>query len=311
MPETILVPLDGSPTAAVALPVAKTLARTVHADLLLLRVVRDEDQGPERDRREMEDAQRSLARIAAELAGTGLQVSTLVRRGAAAEEILGAAAERRANLVVMATHGRSGLPRAALGSVAERVLAGSPAPVVLVRPGGRRVAHVRTVLVPVDGTPGGALALSAALGLARAAGARIVLLDIAVPVPLWLFASEGGALLAGTIDPSWDLDAQRAAATYVDRLARRISQAGVEAEGRAEIGDPTEVIAAVAEQVSADLVVMSTHALSGPARALLGSVADGVVRTCGRPVLLVRREHQVAGAALGPTTAEPAAAAPA
>lgn len=99
------------------------------------------------------------------------------------------------------------------------------------------------------------MALSAALGLAKAGGARVVLLEVAVPVLLWLFASEGGTLLAANVDPSWDTEAREAAAAYVGGLARRIGQTGLQAEGRAEIADPTKVIAATAEQVGADLVV--------------------------------------------------------
>ena len=287
----IVVPLDGSPTAAAALPAARTLAKAAQADVLLVRVAPATDEGPEQGR-QVAEAERSLARVATELAGAELRVSTQVRHGAAAEEIVGATREQHGDAVVMATHGRSGLPRALLGSVAERVVASSPVPVLLVRPGGQRMTRLETLLVPVDGTPGGALALSAAIGLARAAGARIVLLEVAVPVPLWLFASEGGALLAANVDPSWDTQAQEAAATYVGGLARRIGQTGLEAEGRAEIGDPTAVVAATADQVGADLVVMSTHALTGPARAVLGSVAGGVVRTAGRPVLLIRRDRR-------------------
>jgi len=287
----ILVPLDGSPMTTSGLPLVQTLARTTHAAVVLLHVMPFSEGVPAPDRQAIEDAERLIGRIAAELRRGGLQVATYVRRGVVADQILAAARDGHVDLVVMATHSRAGLQRAVLGSVTERVLSESPAPVLLVRPGGHRATRIETLLVPVDGAPGAAIALSAATGLARTSGARMVLLDVAMPVPLWVFASEQGAALVAELDPSWDHEARNAAAGYVEGLARCLRLAGIAAEGRSEIGDPTQVIAAVAEQVGADMVVMSTHALSGSARTMLGSVADGVARTCGHPVLLVRRDR--------------------
>ncbi len=68
----------------------------------------------------------------------------------------------------MATRGRSGLQRAIIGSVAERTLVASPVPVLLQRPGGKRVKVIKRLLVPVDGSPGGALAQCAGVSLNRA-----------------------------------------------------------------------------------------------------------------------------------------------
>jgi nucleotide-binding universal stress UspA family protein len=93
------------------------------------------------------------------------------------------------------------------------------------------------------------------------------------------------------IDPLWDDESQASAQRYVDGLAARLQEAGVRAEGRALVGDVAATIAQTAAQVDADLIVMSTHALTGPARAVLGSVADEVVRIAHHPVLLVQREH--------------------
>ncbi|WP_410964928.1 universal stress protein, partial [Salmonella sp. SAL04286] len=79
----------------------------------------------------------------------------------------------QADLVIMRTHGRAGLERVALGSVTERVLKGSQVPLLLLRAGGRRVSAIRKLLVPVDGSPGGAVGLATAVGLARATGAQL------------------------------------------------------------------------------------------------------------------------------------------
>ena len=87
----------------------------------------------------------------------GLQVETCVRRGKPGTEIIVAAAEHHADLVIMTTHGRSGLARAFLGSVAQRVVATSPVPVLLLRPGGHLMSRLGVILVAVDGSLGGAL----------------------------------------------------------------------------------------------------------------------------------------------------------
>jgi nucleotide-binding universal stress UspA family protein len=283
----VVVPFDGSSQAAVALPLARTLAKATRATVVPLRVVQEQLLGA--DPRERAEAEDSLARIAKELAKAEIRVKPTVVTGAdPAAAILAAVRREAADLVVMATHGRSGVARAVLGSVAERVLADSPVPVVLLRPGGHRVEHLTTLLVPVDGSPGASLALGLAVPLARAAGARIVLVDAVRSV-----LEYAGMMVVSTTavapDPTWDDEALAAARGYVEGLAARLRQAGIDAEGRAMLGRTGESIVETASAVGADLIVMSTHALTGPARTLLGSTADEVVRTAGRPVLLLRQ----------------------
>jgi nucleotide-binding universal stress UspA family protein len=90
-------------------------------------------------------------------------------------------------------------------------------------------------------------------------------------------------------DLGLDEEMLAAAQQYVTRLAGRLERAKVSAEGRAQLGQPSKAIVETAETVGADLIVMSTHALTGPMRTLLGSVADEVVRGAHQPVLLVRQ----------------------
>jgi nucleotide-binding universal stress UspA family protein len=195
----------------------------------------------------------------------------------------------------MATHGRAGLARAFLGSVAEHVLSASPVPVLLVRPSGHEMARLGTILVPVDGSPGGALALASAVALAQAAKARVVLLKVVVPVISYeLMNASGYASLY--FDPAWDEEALEGARRYVAGVANRLRTNGLQAEALAVMGgvmtpsnSVLEAILTQATAVNADLIVMSTHAHTGAARALLGSVADALVRNAQRPVMLVRR----------------------
>jgi nucleotide-binding universal stress UspA family protein len=158
------------------------------------------------------------------------------------------------------------------------------------RPGGRRITHVRELLVPVDGSPGGAVALRTAAEVARATGASIKVVQVVVPIPIQTYAAPYDYAGAAFYDSAWDDDALASARVYVDAVAARLRGLGlcVHAEARMARG-VADTIVEIAEQASVDMIIMSTQALTGPAWALLGSVADAVVRTADCPVLLVHR----------------------
>jgi len=133
----ILVPLDGSPLAAAILPRVQDLVRALGAELFLLRVtVAHVFPGVDPIEKEVDVVQHAEAYVA-DLAGrlrtTGLPVQTAVRYGEAADEILAHIGDNAIDVVAMSTHGRSGLSRLLLGSVAEHVVRRAPVPVLLLR----------------------------------------------------------------------------------------------------------------------------------------------------------------------------------
>jgi nucleotide-binding universal stress UspA family protein len=281
----IVVPLDGSAQANAALPLARTLARATGAAVTLVRVKTDTES--------REEVTTALSRVAEELAGAAIHVQSVVRDGDPADEILDEVKKQHADLVVMRTHGRSGLGRAVLGSVTERIVKASDVPVVLLRPGGQRVSQVRTLLVPVDGSPGGAVALGTAIGLSKSTGAALRLVEVVVPIPTYIYSTfaMNGAVY---VDPAWDAEAQAGARTYVDALIGRLRAAGVDATGEVAVeSSVADTIVKTADEHNADLIVMSSQALTGVARAFLGSVADAVVRASHCPVLLIHRPPEV------------------
>jgi nucleotide-binding universal stress UspA family protein len=210
-----------------------------------------------------------------------------VRPGQAADEILQQVREQAADLVIMRTRGQAGIQRAIMGSVAERLLTGSDVPIIMLRPGGRRMDRIKTLLVPVDGSPGGGLALSSGVALAKATGAEIHLVQVVVPMTLHMISPNGGPVY---YDPAWDDEALSAAKTYIDGMLTRLRDSGVTASGDARmLPDVASSIVQAADEHATDLIAMSTHALTGLQRALLGSVADAVVRSANCPVLLLRR----------------------
>ncbi len=133
----VLVPLDGSEMAEETLCLLEDLVRIHKGRLMLLRVANFRPfpgaENKELERQAVERAEEYLARIEADLRAKGLDVSTHVRFGDPATEIL-SHAEKYASVVVMTTHGRGGITRWAMGSVADRVIRRSKKPVLIIRP---------------------------------------------------------------------------------------------------------------------------------------------------------------------------------
>jgi len=132
--ERILVATDFSLCSLNALGHGEELARRLGAELILLHVRAVPVAGAEKADDAHAAAEAEITRSVDDLRKHGLRVRALRRTGAADEEILGAAESERASLVVMGTHGRKGVARVLLGSVAERVLRSVPCPVLTVGP---------------------------------------------------------------------------------------------------------------------------------------------------------------------------------
>jgi nucleotide-binding universal stress UspA family protein len=284
----LLVPLDGLPESATALPVARAIKGNTSATITLLRAV----PSWECDDRAIDHARRYLSGVATALAGTNADVLAcgIAQGDDVAKTIVHQARACESDLIVMATHARHGVERVARESVAMQTLHLSPVPVVLVAPGGVSVPRLRTILVPVDGTPAGEAVLEAAVSLARASGGEIVLLRIVVPAPVDEYDPLLGEYAAGDGRIGFDAAALVGAQHYIDDCTSRVRASEVEAQGFAILGGENDAILEFAERVDADLIAMSTHARASIARSVLGSVADSILREARRPVLMVRRD---------------------
>lgn len=273
----ILVALDGTAEAALGLPLAATLAQGRVAQIILVQVSANyhEDSPP------FTAARDYLAACAAGLAAHGLHVAVEVRYGDVAEQIVAAARQHEADVILLTTHGRHGVARAWYGSVAEAVVAGSPVPVLVLRTGETLPRRLQTLLVPQDDSPASAAALALARGVALVPGATLVLLRVVPP------ATDRGE--GFDIDPDAEELSRLAAERALDLTVRDLLRHGIPARARVALGPVAETIAATAATLGADLIVMGTRGRVGPRRALFGSVADAVVRTAARPVLLVRQ----------------------
>jgi nucleotide-binding universal stress UspA family protein len=300
----VIVPLDGSHDAAAAIPVARTLAALGGGRLSLLRVVHRPAGLFASHVNQVREASAYLDRVVRDqLAGLDLTVSTHVRSGDVVDAILAEVDGSGSSLIVMATRGHGGVVRAVLGSVASELLGRSPVPVVLVRAGARPIEKLHQILVPIDGSPESEQPLAAAADLAAAAGAKVSVLQVVPPSPIPTWASERAVPLelGQYVDPGeMDRAALAEARQYVNTLVGRLERRGISAEALAMLGEMPSTITETADAHGTDLIVMRTRGHTGAARAVLGSVADAVVRSAGVPVMLLRaaqvRERQAAAA---------------
>jgi nucleotide-binding universal stress UspA family protein len=192
------------------------------------------------------------------------------------------------DLVVMTSHGRGGLERAWLGSVADHLVRALETPVLLVRPteGAVTPPEAGEILVPLDGSPRAEAALPPATELARLLGARLTLLQAVSPAPVM---ADAPTPFSGPIDGELSTLRRDMAKDYLEDVAARVAAAGVPARPVAVLAaNPVEAIRAAARAPEVGMIALATHGRSGLRRMVLGSVADKLVRTSELPVLVNR-----------------------
>lgn len=276
----VLIPLDGSELSESVLePLERVLHETEDAEATLLFV--DDPDAP--DPPEGVSIEDSLPRVSARLRELGLGCQIERASGDPATEILGAVERLSPDLIAMGTHGRSGLQRLVRGSVAERVLRRAKVPLLLVNPRSEERTEdtaFRRILVPLDGSPLADAILPFVIALARSVGSEVTLLRVEALEPYISDPLAGVPFVEPTL---WNPQAVRETlAPQLDRLL----DARVDARIEAKIGDAAAEISALAEDY--DLVALSSHGRSGVSRWWFGSVAEQVLRSVSRPVLLVR-----------------------
>jgi nucleotide-binding universal stress UspA family protein len=209
--------------------------------------------------------------------------------------ILSAAQRLKSDLIVMGTHGRTGLSRFILGSVAERVVRESNCPVLTVRrpsvPEPAALRRFERTLVPVDFSACSVTAVHAAAAFARAFGGKLDLVhfwDVSPMLSADALTVDSGMVTPG-LTRAAKVDAEQGLAEFLRRVG---SQRLPIARTRIERGNPARAIVTLAERGDYDLVALGTHGRTGLSRLLLGSVAEHVVRRCRCPVLTVREPRR-------------------
>lgn len=292
MYRTVLVPLDGSPLSERALPLAATLARRANARLVLVRAawvphIMDLES-VQAEVKCVKDAEDYLAAIAAPLIRSGLTVETGVPFAAAGEGILMEANLRQADIIIMSTHGRSGLSRLIYGSVAEAVLTDSPVPVLLIHattdnPVTLGDIEQPEILVPLDGSPFSESVLPHAKEMARLFHGALVLLRVVVRPPQWI----DPMVVAPYPTEEAVAHADEEAHTYLVRLKTQLEAEGCAVRMRVANNGAADAILDSCCGSNVRLVVMATHCRHGLGRVMFGSVAMAVLHHARLPILLV------------------------
>jgi nucleotide-binding universal stress UspA family protein len=297
----VIVPLDGSKTAENALPLARCFARSLQVPVQLLGVVDIAEmvRHVTADHTSLvhtmvDDATRRFGEYLANVVKNfpAGQVHCTVQRGDAAAAIIEAAATDNQALIVMATHGRSGLDRWLLGSVAEKVIRGASNPTLVVRakkegsPSWDQ-ATLKRLIVPLDGSELSERILPYVDALAKYLDLEVTLLGV-YGGPLAAVGTGDGFYNTGQMD-AFIAGLRAETVTYLAIKTEELKWKGLnKLSFEAKEGLASDEIIAMARETPGTLIAMCTHGRSGVQRWMLGSVTETVVRHSDDPVLIVR-----------------------
>ncbi len=290
---SILVPTDGSDGSEPGERRGVDLAATVGADLHVVSVVDTRELSPSlsqldadpktKQKQLLEEKAETAVDDVAQLARNHLsgRITTAVERGIPFRSITDYVETNDIDMIVMGTHGRTGLERVLLGSVAEKTLRTASVPVVLVPPSEDVVEvgdiEYENLLLPTDGSEGAEFAIDWGLYLARE-------YDAAVHT---VYSVDTGRFVGGTEMADIHDALERAGQAALETVRERARDAGVSANASLGTGPAARMIRSYSQEHDIDLIVMGTHGRSGIERYLIGSVTEAVVRHSDLPVCCV------------------------
>jgi nucleotide-binding universal stress UspA family protein len=282
----ILVPLDGSQLSQRALDPALALSHKTGAELLLVRVPTADTLSfavSEAKQQELsQEALQYLETIRKSNEHLQLNLRTQVLDGDVASAIVDTARGEQADLIVMSTHGYSGLTRWVLGSVTEKVLRSAPCPVMAIR----ATRQPQRILITLDGSPLSEHAIEPGLSLAQILQAEVTLLRC---VPQILVDGELDEHERG-LSRRMQEELIDEAEEYLHTLCRsdEASRSGVMIKTTVRIGRPADNILEYVETYGVDLISMATHGRTGLKRWVYGSVTAKVLRSVNCSMLVIR-----------------------
>ncbi|MBX0286633.1 universal stress protein [Halomicroarcula sp. F28] len=286
MYEDVLLPFDGSDGAAAALHHAAEIAHWADATIHLLFVADTTRESVTVVETEVVDAlvqegEDVLEDAAETLRTLGADYDTDVVQGNPAPTIVEYAERYDHDVIVMPTHGRTGISRYLLGSVTEKVVRLASVPVLSARmqPDEQLMFPYDNILIPTDGSPSAAHAAEYGVSLAAA-------LDATVHVVSVVETQSLGVDVRSTVS---DREREQAATEAVEAVASAAATQGVtDTVSHIEHGTPLAKILDTIDSADIDAVVMGTTGKRGTERILLGSVTEKTVRAAPIPVITVR-----------------------
>ncbi len=293
--QRILVPLDGSPRAELALAPAAALAERFDAGLLLVRTILvhvfpGADPGPAQHEA-LQEADRYLDAIARPIKDRGIAVRTAIPYDSPASGIADQADFRHVDLIVMSTHARKWPDTLLHPSVTMGVLEHTKPPILALKDAGGDQPQLprfmtnpdAPILVPLDGSLLAESALPLAEGLAKTFGNPLLLVRATERPRVASLSMDSPAITARIQD--WAVEETM---SYLRRKRHEVANRGVRVTTESSVGVPAWFIEECVLAHNAGLVVIASHGRNGVGRFLLGSVAQSVLRESAAPVLLVR-----------------------
>jgi nucleotide-binding universal stress UspA family protein len=282
-----------------ALDYAVSIAKQFHAAIHLLHVYPpDEASAPGAGHLLFESAE-AMERLNEELTGihrkhapTFRPENCHIRGGRPHQKIVQLAREIDADLITLSTRGHSGLKHLLLGSTAERVVRSAPCPVLVARKrkqrskASREEFAIRTVLVPTDFSQCSLAGTEYAAFLARKLNATLRLFHAMYPYTNYVFVDRAGVRLSGLAEAMEETVRQE-----MDALKKMDFLRGLPVQTEILPGAAVDEICAAAGDPEVDLIITSTHGRTGLKHALIGSVAEHVVRYAEAPALVVPSRH--------------------
>ena len=291
--KNLLLPNDGSAFSALATPLAINLATAFDAKLHVVRVhfsapgIPDEIASFNLDETVRDLEKEELGAVVEQALAAGIPTTGELLEGPAAPALERYIEAEAIDLVIMSTHGRGGIARTLIGSVAEGLVRRTTIPVLLLHAHSDEDA-VRTdlfnldrILVSLDGSPEAEAVMPYATAIARQFNADMVLTQVAVPVFEVASAVVPGALYEN------DETISTRAGEYLQEVAARHTAASPMRWRVLNASTVAEGILRCAHEENAGLIAMSTHGRRGLSRLALGSVAESVIRHSEIPVLLL------------------------
>jgi nucleotide-binding universal stress UspA family protein len=298
--KNILYPTDFSPSSQAALPFLRAIAERYGSTIHLVHVLPPEpmleiplDIIPELDA-DFEVAQSTMKTLLASRGFWNIAHTATVERGELWKVLAALIEKKSIDLIVIGTHGRQGLKKLVLGSVAEQAFRLAPCPVLTVGPQARREGDVdgsfATILFATDFSSGSQHALPYAVSLARANNSNLILLH-AVSASMEIVPSDFnvGAATA-ELSSAFIADALACARLQLEELISPATMQELKPEIIVEFGSSAETILRIAKDKKAELIVMGAHraSKSSIASRLPWATASAVVCEAHCPVLTVR-----------------------
>lgn len=313
MYQKMLIPLDGSELAETVLTYAIELSGRMDIDLTLLHVSSQAraDFAPMQKayiKRAADSVRRHARELQAKTIRKEVEKPVKVRgeivNGYPAEEILNYATENEFDLILLATHGRSGLNQWSIGSVAGKIMSASKIPILLVRAGVEDVVPFNewqkmTLMVPLDGSELAETVLPHVEALARQRSDKpteVLLLKISEPpsIPTYYGPEISGVSLNwGDYIQGETIRRKQSAVDYLNGIEEKLKARKIDARSEVIEGKANDEIVEFAAKNPQSVVIMATHGRSGLSRLVYGSVAANLLHSHGvvNPILMVKPQE--------------------